>query len=981
MSIYSELVTLFRLSEQLKEFKEYDNLDKNDIDNIKYLSDEFIDSCNNILSVTNKTDDENFMRNSFLNSNYHLLEWICKYYCPINKQNLLNNLLYNLKNENLQNIHFEDNNNKKDEINNDININTNNKKFQSENDLKNSAQTDETIDFTPKINIPEKNNIDYNTSIKMDNCQDIITSTNLSDNNIDNINEINDNNQEEDEDEEEEEEEDDDNDESDCNKCNNNENSKNNKSDIDDDNQKIEITENINENNEIIEENQIKNENEQSIKNDDEIQNLEEEENESNEENEKLDIKEKIKEKENKFNELTNKTLKEYLELFYSEENGNENFNDLYMNLKELMNFYDKFESKIQEKILTFLCIIFPFCSYKQKENLSQINIEEKIKIYLSNTLLYFEGENKLYNLLISIPSKKDKKTSILEINRNLSINSESELFTLYQFFVIYTSLNSKKERNLKTFDGKFYLREFYFISFKIYFILSHQELYPCISGNILSIFKRLLFIKKFYSSAFTKKIEEPYIISQINIFEEKYKEYGLDQIKNELFEEDELNMNNKVIEYVKYFYKIDETIECNLLYYSINKNFERIKWDYNFLGNISDIIYLKYNLINKEKFPKMRNNLICLEKNIRNITKQLNRINSKNNGKYDSCYSIQYYLKNIYDSFISELKKELEKNIHKNLVKRIKFYPIILFLPFLYLDESENKEKNLNIFIDLSEFNNPKSMKKILSTIGEYLKKYNAKKKYDEKNYEFILKYKEINIKIIFIGYGLYIQSILLREYSLMDQRLPILILTLNHFLNKLGLLDQTKVNSNKLYFFYYILIVFLQEIINPPILPKILSEDEIEQKKIIYRIKINEGKIEDFFDKNIQIPKIIFDKKKIKKIYDEKIGKNENKNRLSCSELFLKFLEFFIYYYKFDSIYVILSHNYEGFNSINNNLNPFIFDEEKNIPNFNDLNFRNYNFKEFYDKIKKGHDILINSGSFDGLDALNKYKNKIKK
>ena len=48
MSIYSELVTLFRLSEQLKEFKEYDNLDKNDIDNIKYLSDEFIDSCNNI---------------------------------------------------------------------------------------------------------------------------------------------------------------------------------------------------------------------------------------------------------------------------------------------------------------------------------------------------------------------------------------------------------------------------------------------------------------------------------------------------------------------------------------------------------------------------------------------------------------------------------------------------------------------------------------------------------------------------------------------------------------------------------------------------------------------------------------------------------------------------------------------------------------------------------------------------------------------
>ena len=95
----------------------------------------------------------------------------------------------------------------------------------------------------------------------------------------------------------------------------------------------------------------------------------------------------------------------------------------------------------------------------------------------------------------------------------------------------------------------------------------------------------------------------------------------------------------------------------------------------------------------------------------------------------------------------------------------------------------------------------------------------------------------------------------------------------------------------------------------------------------------------------------------------------------------MFRIIFEIFRIFYKFDSIYVILSRNYEGFNSINNNLNPFIFDEEKNIPNFNDLNFRNYNFKEFYDKIKKGHDILINSGSFDGLDALNKYKNKIKK
>ena len=106
MSIYSELSVLFKLAEKLDELRE--NPDEEDKDDIEELALKFFESCRIILSVTANTEDEEFMRESFLNSHYNLLDWIKNNYCPKNEQNLLENLLCNLRKKNLDNIEKND---------------------------------------------------------------------------------------------------------------------------------------------------------------------------------------------------------------------------------------------------------------------------------------------------------------------------------------------------------------------------------------------------------------------------------------------------------------------------------------------------------------------------------------------------------------------------------------------------------------------------------------------------------------------------------------------------------------------------------------------------------------------------------------------------------------------------------------------------------------------------------------------------------
>jgi hypothetical protein len=143
-------------------------------------------------------------------------------------------------------------------------------------------------------------------------------------------------------------------------------------------------------------------------------------------------------------------------------------------------------------------------------------------------------------------------------------------------------------------------------------------------------------------------------------------------------------------------------------------------------------------------------------------------------------------------------------------------------------------------------------------------------------------------------------------------------------------------------------LLITFLQDIIKPQILPKILSYKNhtniyhtIEYGQDFLSIKDINNFVESIKEENTLFPESLHDTKFLFNIYREQIDKNgeQNKNNMSCAEIFLSFLEFIIYYFKSDSVYVNCSIENEGFESL------------KTILKFNDnINKKDDRFCEYF-------------------------------
>ena len=165
-------------------------------------------------------------------------------------------------------------------------------------------------------------------------------------------------------------------------------------------------------------------------------------------------------------------------------------------------------------------------------------------------------------------------------------------------------------------------------------------------------------------------------------------------------------------------------------------------------------------------------------------------------------------------------------------------------------------------------------------------------------------------------------------------------------------------------------LLITFLQDIISPPILPKLLSHKN--NSNIFYTIQYgnNKEKIKnfDYFVENIKeentlLPDSLLNNKALYEIYHEQIEKNgpQNKNNLSCAEIFLYFLEFIIYYFKSDSVYVNCSIENEGYESMSNILN---------YNDANDINKKDDRFSEYFqNKYFKIRNCYDNKMTRDGL------------
>ena len=197
-----------------------------------------------------------------------------------------------------------------------------------------------------------------------------------------------------------------------------------------------------------------------------------------------------------------------------------------------------------------------------------------------------------------------------------------------------------------------------------------------------------------------------------------------------------------------------------------------------------------------------------------------------------------------------------------------------------------------------------------------------------------------------------------------------------------------------------------FLQDIIKPPILPKIIEncdQDVINVKfgKMFFNPKEESGGksvrnfVNDMYNEKINVP--IIDINKAKEIYNNSI---KVKNKMPCSELLLKFLFFVIFIFKGDSIYINNTKEKEGFENIIGIFKPKTLQDKKfryyfrtkykkydikkrakkeGIFVFRDPFDAHYNpgqsLKEshediFYSQLKKAYYHLMETGSLKGIN-----------
>ena len=98
-TIYSELSILFKLAQEINEIIEREN--KEDDEEKKELAEEFILHTINILNITNRTDDEIFIRDNFINNNINIISWLKQNnFIDERTNSLFENLKANYNNEN-----------------------------------------------------------------------------------------------------------------------------------------------------------------------------------------------------------------------------------------------------------------------------------------------------------------------------------------------------------------------------------------------------------------------------------------------------------------------------------------------------------------------------------------------------------------------------------------------------------------------------------------------------------------------------------------------------------------------------------------------------------------------------------------------------------------------------------------------------------------------------------------------------------------
>ena len=498
---------------------------------------------------------------------------------------------------------------------------------------------------------------------------------------------------------------------------------------------------------------------------------------------------------------------------------------DIYIKLKSINEKMNNItlDELYFSKYFTLLYSLYPFFSKNQKEStLNSIfsNNTKNILPYKELLInLFHKNENEeysniIYDFLFTCLTNDKKKEILNKLNKiifRISPNNKEILYHLYLFCMISKKITKTRE--------SFYI-SIKFLIFKIRFILSNYRLFSFTFDEFAQIYKCLYFIKNFYFSIYNKEIKEPCLIKNINnvlVYNDNKLIINENSNISILFTE-KININyEKILDLncgiIPHFYNIGYNNINNIIDYSsyyIKKERE------NFLYNLIHLVNLKYNFIEKN-FNTYKNNLINLEKEIFTLAKK-NLINNENK-KAIKNYSQKTEYKYIYDTFLKKLNEQIYGNYKNKYKNSFKLYPIGSLTEFLSSEESDidlflyikNENKRIEIIEVILESLKTfcKSVKKIISQVCVF-------------QIKFVIKNKEENIDLNILGFPPYIHSFLFREYSLLDPRFPMIGIAIKYIKDILCLDKKFFLNS---FCWMNLLVNFLQDIIYPPVLPKLYS------------------------------------------------------------------------------------------------------------------------------------------------------------
>ena len=583
-------------------------------------------------------------------------------------------------------------------------------------------------------------------------------------------------------------------------------------------------------------------------------------------------IKKKLEEKISDFNKFTDKNWKDYL----IENKDSEFFNIGIFNdhqLKENISELGKLEEDLIMKFIN-LYLRISFIMYGKKILL--------VKKVFSNYLKEKISNDELIELVLSTVLSIDAHSKyILEGKGELKINENKieENYKLYCYDKLYNFLDENQRE---------------FLIFIIYLFTKKAE-------KNQKLINSLVFFNIFFKG---EKIDSKEL-DLISIKENKLYIGNMDlldlekkHLQNKLLTElEEKRCQEYMCHLKKHFNLKDENIyklskEKNLLYIE----------DY-----LALLIFYRKLAV---KPQTIKDNLIKLEKEL---------ISRFKKDKKDNTDSIFKKCNNkIYKEYHINLKEQINKEIKKEISGEVSLKNIKYFLiPFGSIVQFLGKiDSDLDLCL-IIESDQSSLIKKFWTKVDNIIfHKFDKNKEIIISQRLFTIKfeYKKMKVDLNYFGLCGMMNSTLIRYYSIIDTRFSILAYNIKNLVKELEIAnnENSKEYLNS-YSWMLLLITFLQDYNHIPVLPKLMGNQ-------FNKVNI---KIFNFENKNKKQNNI----KQFEKILDNNLLRDEeyelfefpiefenhyknfkeiHNNKQTVAELFVKFIEFVAYIFKYDSLYI---------------------------------------------------------------------------